>query len=734
MLLQLPNLDDRRWADLVDEARALIPVYSPGWTDHNESDPGITIMELLAWISDSDIYRANRISDSHVRAFLGLIGVAPEPPRPAVATVQFELKAGAPAQPLPATLELDAAMLDGKRGKFRLRDGLTVLPCSITAVQVQSGGKFRDATGDWNHGRAIAVFGDNPQPEDALYLGFSGQFATGDELSLHVSVEGKNASAAARQRIIDELQQRTQACRPWNSCASQPDEYPAPELPPHHSAHLIWEAQTQPGIWEPVESSDSTRSMTLSGAVRVKIATPPVKMRLNAVMEELCYIRCRFISGSLDEAPRVLRIVENAAEAEQSAPLWEQWTIAPGVVAIGTPPGPGQISSLRLDFDAAGNIVSLEFNASDSPTLRVIVLAYKPATATQPGSLVVEAVRIGMGSGAPNQLLQLSGPELWAGSVSVFTLENGRSKTWSAVDSFVASGAADAHYLLDAGVAELLFGNGENGREPPAGAPIIAVAMATNGANGNVPAEAIAAIDTGPHNTALLDAGASENLARIHNRDAAAGGTEQETLQHAEGRAAALVDQPERAVTLDDCQTLALQTPGTALARAMAIANCYPGLPCYSAPGFITVVIVPHLPLGRPVPSPGLLRAVSAYLNRRCVVGSRIEVVGPDYLEVSVKTAVKAGTGQNKTTVHNAVDAALKKFLDPLDGGPEGGGWPLGRAVYISEILDTIAGVAGVDHVTTLQLQATGCGEQCGDLCLDPFAIAVSGLHVIEVS
>jgi hypothetical protein len=497
---------------------------------------------------------------------------------------------------------------------------------------------------------------------------------------------------------------------------------------------LIWEAQTQPGFWEPVESSDSTRSMTLSGSVSLKIATPPIMARLGAVKDPLLYLRCRLVSGSLDEAPRALRILENAAEAEQSAPLWAQWTIAKGVVAIGTPPGPGQPSSLRLNFDAEGNISSLEFNAGDSPALRVVVLAYKPAMAAQPGSLVVEAVRIGAGSGAPNQLLQLSGPELCAGSVSLFTLENGRPKNWSAVESFVASGAADADCLLDAGAAEVLFGNGENGRVPPAGAPIIAIALATNGAAGNVPAEAIAALDAGPHNTAMLDLGAGDNLGRIYNRDAAAGGAEQEPLPHAEGRAAALVQQPERAVTLDDCETLALHTPGTVIARAMAVANCHPELQCYSALGFITVVIVPHLPLERPVPSSGLLRAVSAYLNRRCVVGSRIEVAGPYYLEVSVKTSVKAGAGQNKSTVHDAVDAALKKFLDPLNGGPDGGGWPLGRAVYISEVLDTIAGVAGVDHVISLQLQAAGCGVQCGDLCLDPLAIAVSGPHAIEVS
>ena len=66
-LLQLPNLDDRRWADLVEDARALIPQLAPEWTDHNVHDPGITVVELLASIAELDIYQLNQISDRHRR-------------------------------------------------------------------------------------------------------------------------------------------------------------------------------------------------------------------------------------------------------------------------------------------------------------------------------------------------------------------------------------------------------------------------------------------------------------------------------------------------------------------------------------------------------------------------------------------------------------------------------------------------------------------------------------------
>ena len=73
MALPLPNLDDRTYADLVEEARALIPTYDSSWTDHNPSDPGITLIELFAWLVEMLIYRANRVPDQHLITFLKLL-------------------------------------------------------------------------------------------------------------------------------------------------------------------------------------------------------------------------------------------------------------------------------------------------------------------------------------------------------------------------------------------------------------------------------------------------------------------------------------------------------------------------------------------------------------------------------------------------------------------------------------------------------------------------------------
>jgi len=79
MPIPLPDLDDRTFADLVEEMRALIPRYAPAWTDHNASDPGITLIELFAWLVEGLIYRLNRIPQASEARFLELLGATVEP-------------------------------------------------------------------------------------------------------------------------------------------------------------------------------------------------------------------------------------------------------------------------------------------------------------------------------------------------------------------------------------------------------------------------------------------------------------------------------------------------------------------------------------------------------------------------------------------------------------------------------------------------------------------------------
>jgi predicted phage baseplate assembly protein len=168
--------------------------------------------------------------------------------------------------------------------------------------------------------------------------------------------------------------------------------------------------------------------------------------------------------------------------------------------------------------------------------------------------------------------------------------------------------------------------------------------------------------------------------------------------------------------------------------RARAWANLDPNFACFDAEGTVTVVIVPALPRGRPRPGRGLLRAVRRFLARRRIVGTRLLVVGPDYLTVEVRAHVRAHRNADPGQVESRIRAALADFLDPLRGGPAGLGWPFGREVYRSEIMAVIDGVAGVDHVIDCVLVGGGTPALCDNLCVPPTWLVASGDHAIEVA
>src|SRR5690554_7999073 len=96
MGFQAPRLDDRSFTDIVAEALQRIPLYTPEWTDHNLSDPGITLIELFAWMTDIVLYRLNRVPDKHFVKFMELVGMQLREAEPARVDVTFWLSAPQP--------------------------------------------------------------------------------------------------------------------------------------------------------------------------------------------------------------------------------------------------------------------------------------------------------------------------------------------------------------------------------------------------------------------------------------------------------------------------------------------------------------------------------------------------------------------------------------------------------------------------------------------------------------
>ena len=767
MPLLLPNLDDRSWADLVAEGTSLIPVYGPEWTDQNYSDPGITLVELLAFIAEGDIYQLNQMTDRERLMFLALVGVVPKPPLPARAILAMTLASGIPPAALPVTLpkglEFSGVDPSGVTTQYRILHSITLAQGTLEALQFQNASGYRDLTPVWLRNAVISPFGIAPQPGVAFYLGFTEALPVDQPAQFFFTFADGHSGFEERRRLLRQLQEMEKHCQPppYNPCqtiTASPAANAAKDATPdtalkHYGVRTVWEyAATVAGQvqWIALDSlknevEDDTRAFTLDGAVMFRVPGPMASAAVGAIAEPYYYVRCRFDAGSYDAAPLLQDVALNGVLAEQAVPSGMSFAIAPKATIVYSPQGPpkpNDFTTLRLKLDAQSRIVQLTFGGGAATDPQFRILSYQAPAAGSPGSLSLEAVFLGFGDGFPNQQVTLADPPVEPSTLRLYTLENDTWYSWELRSDFDTSTRKDFHAVLDAKTGSVRFGNGEKGRVPPSGCEIFATDFATSAQAGNLAAGMINQLADSAHNRAILyDPAAVPDgwtqlkgeLGAVTNSLAAWGGAAEETLAQAAGRADQLVESSGRAVTLADYEQLAANTPGTRIARVTAIPNMHPYFPCYRAPGMITVIVLPYLPQGSPMPTPGLLRAVSAYLRPRRVIGTRVEVVGPTYLQVAVQASVQSMSGTNRAGLQQAIITALNIFLDPLIGGPDGTGWPFGRDVYRSEVMKVMDAVPGVDYISSLALLAD-CGQpQCGNVCLGPTWLVVSGTHQITV-
>ncbi|HSB71328.1 MAG TPA: putative baseplate assembly protein [Candidatus Methylomirabilis sp.] len=270
---------------------------------------------------------------------------------------------------------------------------------------------------------------------------------------------------------------------------------------------------------------------------------------------------------------------------------------------------------------------------------------------------------------------------------------------WHEVSDFTDSTPSSRHFTLDPIGGELRFGDGRRGKIPPVGRDNIKARRyrTLDGAKGNVKRGSITAIRN--------PSGDLANVKSARNVEAAAGGSQAESVGLVRERGPQSLRHRQRAVTREDFVWLAREATGeVAQARCLPTRNRL-GLP---EPGWVTVVIMPESSDPRPTPSPALLREVRTYLEEHALANLKevrhVHLKGPEYIEVTVLAQVAPREPEKADQVELAILKRLETFLHPLQGGPEGRGWELGRNVYLSEIYAEIEGVEGVDHVRGLRV------------------------------
>lgn len=188
MSLPIPNLDDRDFQSIVDDAKRLIPRFCPEWTNHNVSDPGVALIELFAWMSEYMLFRLNQVPDVFYTRMLNLLGEDIFPATAARTNLTFwlldesvvSIPAGTEVATLSETEEpiVFATLEPFDAGTPRLRTVQTAI----------SGGDLQPLDTRLQQ-EAVPVF-PSLAPGAGLYLGFD-QSLAGSVLDIEVTVESQ---------------------------------------------------------------------------------------------------------------------------------------------------------------------------------------------------------------------------------------------------------------------------------------------------------------------------------------------------------------------------------------------------------------------------------------------------------------------------------------------------------------------------------------------------------------
>jgi len=296
---------------------------------------------------------------------------------------------------------------------------------------------------------------------------------------------------------------------------------------------------------------------------------------------------------------------------------------------------------------------------------------------------------------------------------------------WSRVDDFLGSGGIDRHYTLDRTAGKIRFGNGEEGRIPPAGFENLKATYRSGGGKaGNLKALEISKL---LRSIAFVD--------RVYNPVSSGGGDDAEQTDSLLKRAPVTLKHRNRATSAEDYEWL-VKEASREVARVKVLPN-FNSEGRFST-GWVTVVIVPEGTGIKPLPSSELKRNVKRYLEAKCPPVLFLRVIPPLYVRVDVLAEIRTQYIDAIPVIEKTAREKIADFLHPLTGYAERKGWNFGDAPCLSDIYSILEGIEAVDYVANVEIRYFEGSKiltltDTSVIKLPEYALPYSGKHAIAV-
>jgi hypothetical protein len=700
MPLSLPVLDDRNFEQLFDEAQRRIAVHTPEWTNF-ESDPGVTLVQVFAFLTDSLLYRANRIPERNRLKFLQLLGVPLQPASPAAGLIAIRNERG-PVRPL--VLDRGMAVSAGNVG-FVTRDPVNVLPVEARVFYkktiLPTDPRYQDL--ELRHKAILVARLAEQAQETGTTLPFaSAPSTTGVQPNFYETVPMPAPTPSDPNPEVD-LTATTETGRAVYIALLAPRN-----VHPQDVRVAIANQSLSIGV-VPALAGDVPPLRPLQPATR-RAPVPNLVYEIANVQGDTAvasWARLQVLQG-----PDVLTAVGIVRVKLPGVDGLQTWTFSEPLEE-GTGDFPPRLEDdavrerlvtwIRIRLPEIDDSVSTNVPATalgqESPQqdARLTWVGINAARVEQATPIFNEL--LGQGNGEPDQMLVLANTPVIKNSISlVVEGENGIGQPWRLTDDLLAAGEMDRVFTLDLESGQIRFGDGLRGMRPPANRRILASYEYGGGPQGNVGIGAINASQD-----VRLQGGY-----KVENPVPTWGGSMGESVAEAERNIPLVLRHRDRLVTVQDFEDVTRRTPGVDVGRVEVVPLYRPKNELERAHGVVTVMVIPRFDPLRPLwPEPDrlFLRRVCDHLNPRRLVTTEIYVRGPTYVDVYVSVGIQVQGGFFPDRVRQMVRERLNGYLSALpSGGPLGQGWPLKKQLMRKDLEAVVTRVPGVEFVGNLQM------------------------------
>jgi predicted phage baseplate assembly protein len=354
---------------------------------------------------------------------------------------------------------------------------------------------------------------------------------------------------------------------------------------------------------------------------------------------------------------------------------------------------PAQITPYKMDRLDPTELLWIRARIDGPPYLsgqapRVDII--RPNT-VEVANLVTDRSRIlGVSTGQPNATFSLSRRPVDPPSVHIKVETDSSADEWQQEDDFLASKKDDTHFVVDASAGTIQFGDGTNGRIPPAGATITALAFRWGGGiRGN---KATAGL--------IKDmAGSLTGIEKVANERAATGGSEEEGIDEIIKDGPTFLRRGRRAVTPEDFASFAREVGG--VKNAIAIPCRHPDFPGVEVAGSVTVYIVPETTERPPKAPAELIRSVADALNDVRLLTTEVYVSSPQFMQIRVEARLEAPP-------YVAVDDVARRAREALDTALDPQVWQFGKPLHPSDIDRVLLAVPDVTAIQNRNIYVNG--------------------------